>query len=251
MVNIRWNKEWGIPAVTGVASFVVGTGFGYFVAAARLSKKVKEVEANQKLLREYIESTRNPKEPTLAESREDEKPMIQQTETDDIEDMVEIEIDPVELDDPAVPYLEEERLTGIEPFHTRIFSDDSDDDDWDYEVEVQKRSDDKPYIIHRDEFMAEESGFRQSSLTYYAGDNILCDEKDEPIYNHELISGTLRFGHGSKDISIVYVRNPILESEYEIILDHGHYQVEVLGAVIEDEMSSDDLKHSIHRFKKD
>jgi hypothetical protein len=55
-VNIRWNKEWGIPAVTGVASFVVGTGFGYFVAAARLSKKVKEVEANQALLREYIES---------------------------------------------------------------------------------------------------------------------------------------------------------------------------------------------------
>lgn len=256
MVRIKWDKQWGIPAITGIASFIAGTGVGYMVASARLSKKVKEIEANQKMLREHFESISKSKEPKIAEPiREDGENMVQHVVIDEDEydeglPQVEDDLPDPDEDEPFVP---EPGARYVVPpgFDTRVFLADEPEDDWDYDVEMRKRGSDKPYIIHRDEFMDEESGFRQSSLTYYSGDNILCDEKESPIYNHEIVAGTLRFGHGSKDRNIVYVRNPVLESEYEIILDEGHYQVEVLGAVIEDEMGSGDLKHSIHKFHKD
>jgi hypothetical protein len=256
MMQIRLNKQWGIPAITGAACFIAGTGVGYMVASARLSKKVKEIEENQRMLREHFEGiTRDRTEPTIAEPDKDVD-MVQHVEVDVVEI---VETSAIQVEDRVSQYPEEELETIVVefeepvPFHSRIFTEDPDFDTWDYDVEVPTRGNHDPYVIHRDEFFAEESGFRQTSLSYYAGDNILCDEKDQPIYNHELIVGehNLKFGHGSKDRSIVYIRNPHLQAEYEIILDNGYYQVEVLGTVIEEEMGNDDLKHSVYRYRKD
>ena len=123
------------------------------------------------------------------------------------------------------------------------------DEDWDYAEELKHRSKDKPYILHRDEFFSNESDYRQCSLTYYSGDNILCDENDVPVYNPEKIVGPLSFGHGSADPSIVYIRNDKLEAEYEVILEPGFYQTEVLGHEVEDGLAKDELKHFVQRFR--
>lgn len=125
-----------------------------------------------------------------------------------------------------------------------------DDSDWNYEEEMKERSPDAPYIIHHDEFHAREYEYPQTTLTYYAGDDVLVDEKDVPIYNYARIVGELKFGHGSQDESIVYVRNEKLEGEYEIILENGHYAIEVLGQEME-ESTSKDLKHSVPKFRQD
>lgn len=258
-MQIRWNKQWGIPAITGVSCFIAGTGVGYFVAHARLSKKVKEIEANQQLLRDHFSEMQKlanrqpPKakmertEAVIAEPEQEEEQVVAQHMHAQFEDAVLVQVE------DSMPDPEEGDLYLVPADHsdTRIYAPEP-DDDWDYDVEVPKRTDSKPYIIHRDEYFAEEAGFRQSTLTYYAGDNILCDEQDSPIYNHEGVIGhTLRFGHGSRDQSIVYIRNPLLQAEYEIVLENGYYQTEVLGAVIEDEMNSGDMKHSVFRYHKD
>lgn len=255
-MRIRWDKTWGIPVVTGVSSFALGAGVGYFIAYARLSKRVKEIEANQQLLRDHFESMDQSikqskakitsTEAVIAEPDKEEEEMVAQHSYIVEEPLHQVEDD---IPDPSEGF----ELVPREDRGGRIFTDfdPEPDDDWDYDVEVPKRTEERPYIIHRDEFFADELGFRQSSLTYYAGDNILCDEKDQPIYNHEMVAGTLRFGHGSRDQSIVYVRNHQFEAEYEIILDDGYYQTEVLGAVIEDEMKHGDLRHPVFRYKKD
>jgi hypothetical protein len=87
---------------------------------------------------------------------------------------------------------------------------------------------------------------------YFAGDNILCDDKNVPIYNHDSVTGALRFGHGSKDPNVVYVRNPDLQAEYEVVRDRGYFQVEVLGAVLEEAYEEQELRHSNHptRFRE-
>jgi hypothetical protein len=121
-----------------------------------------------------------------------------------------------------------------------IFPADDDDDDWDYEVEVPLRTPDKPYIIHRDEYFDQERDCSQSSLMYYAGDHILCDDHDTPVYDPEKVVGLVRFGHGSKDPNVCYVRNETLDAEYEILQDPGYYQIEVLGEALAEK----DLKHS-------
>lgn len=118
------------------------------------------------------------------------------------------------------------------------------DNEWDMEEELKKRSSDQPYVLHRDEFYAEENDFTQVTLTYYAGDDILVDQEDKPIYNYSNVVGDLLFGHGSGDPKVFHVRNEKLECEYEILRDEGLYSVEVLGLEIEDNARARDVRHS-------
>jgi hypothetical protein len=104
-------------------------------------------------------------------------------------------------------------------------------DDWDYEAELASRTKTAPYVIHKDEFFSGESGYNQLTFTYYSGDDILVDEQKipEPIYRHDRVVGELKFGHGSGDRNVVYIRNDDLATEYEVIKSEGKYSVEVMG----------------------
>lgn len=119
---------------------------------------------------------------------------------------------------------------------------------WNYEEELKQRHTERPYIIHKDEFYTEESGYTQTTLTYYAGDNIMVDQEDVPVFNYETVTGPLLFGHGSEDPNVVYVRNDRRQAEYEILLDHGSYTIEVLGYEAEEEQARD-IRHSAPKFK--
>lgn len=104
--------------------------------------------------------------------------------------------------------------------------------DFDYEHEVTLRTPDQPYVVLHDEFMENDPDYHQPSLTYYEGDDILADEKDEPIEDVEGTVGVAnlqRFGHGSKDTKVVYVRNERLALDFEITRSPGKYTEEVLG----------------------
>lgn len=118
------------------------------------------------------------------------------------------------------------------------------DDEWNYAKEIKTRRVTEPYIIHKDEFYSEEKGYTQSTFTYYAGDNILCDEDDSPVYNHDDVTGPLQFGHGSGDPNVVHIRNDKQRAEYEISYDPGLYSVDVLGLDIENNERARDIKHS-------
>lgn len=126
------------------------------------------------------------------------------------------------------------------------------DSDWDFDEELKNRNPLEPYILHKDEFHEDEAGLTQTTLTYYEGDNILCDEADAPIYNYESVTGPLRFGHGSGDKNVVYVRNEKLRAEYEILRESGLFSVEVEGLEVEGNTRVKHIQHSRNmRFRPD
>lgn len=126
-------------------------------------------------------------------------------------------------------------------------------DDWDYEVEKKLRKKGEPYTIHYDEFFEEDEDtfdFAQVSCTFYEGDAILVNNSDGvPIYNHPTIVGDMRFGHGSKDPNVVYIRNEKRKAEYEIIREEGAYAHEVMG-LDEDNDRTRNIRHSQSRTPK-
>lgn len=126
------------------------------------------------------------------------------------------------------------------------------DPNWDWPQELAARDPKEPYVIHKDEFFNEEQGYTQSTVTYYEGDDILVDELNVPIYGFPAMIGELKWGHGSGDENVVYIRNDLLEHEYEVCKDFGRYEVEVLGLEIEHDYQENDLKHSKDRkFRMD
>jgi len=125
------------------------------------------------------------------------------------------------------------------------------DEDWDYEAEVASRTKDIPYVLHKDEFHDDEKDYTQTTLTYYAGDNIMTDQDDTPIYNFGHVVGPLKFGHGSGDPNVFFVRNDKRHEEWEIVKHTGTYSEEILGLEIEENARAGDIKHSNQRKFRD
>lgn len=104
--------------------------------------------------------------------------------------------------------------------------------EWDWHAERRGRSPDTPYVIHYDERY--ELEYEETTLTYYTVDDVLCNNDDE-VYDHDarnalIGEGSLdRFGHGSNDPSIVYVRNDKLELVFEVVKSPNCYAEEVHG----------------------
>lgn len=136
-----------------------------------------------------------------------------------------------------------------EPAVVNIFA--IDDPDWDYDAELNTRSNAEPYVLHKDEFFNEEMGFRQTTVTYYAGDDIMSDEQETPVYDYNKLMGPLKWGHGSGDPNVVYIRNEKTRHEWEVVLHTGRYEVEVLGNEYEQELAEDELRHSTNRRFRD
>ena len=105
--------------------------------------------------------------------------------------------------------------------------------DWNYPEELQNRSEDHPYVIHQDEFKQGESGYDQTTYTWYAVDEIMVEEgSKDPLTDIDFSVGLEnlnRFGHGTDDVDVVFVRNDKLELEYEICRLHSSYEEEVVG----------------------
>lgn len=128
-----------------------------------------------------------------------------------------------------------------------IFEASAEDFNWDEETAYRESlSDAEPYIITFEEHMEDEE-LETSRLTYYEGDDTMADEEDKALTDDQeevLIGDNLRFGYGSKDPNIVYVRNPRVGLNMEIVRSTGSYAVEVLGL---DKEPETELRHSQRR----
>lgn len=108
------------------------------------------------------------------------------------------------------------------------------DDGWDYEVEVASRTPERPYIIHVDEREDEEvEVYEEITLTYYELDDVICDHEDKVVEDRYMVIGDeivlTKFGHGSRDKNIVYIRNDRLGIVIELIKSENSYAEEVHG----------------------
>ncbi len=106
------------------------------------------------------------------------------------------------------------------------------EEDFDYEAEIANRSEDAPYIISREEFMQEEKNYIQQTLTFYEGDDTLTDSNDKDIPDSDEVVGDAnlhKFGHGSGDNNVVYVRNDRMSVDFEIVRSTQSFAKDVLG----------------------
>lgn len=125
-----------------------------------------------------------------------------------------------------------EEDTTVVQSSVNVFLQSETDDAFDISEEIKHRTPDEPYVISNEEFLQNEEELSQSTLTYYRGDGTLTDDRDREIPYADPVVGTAnleRFGHGSGDPRVVYVRNERLSSEYEVLLSDGKYAHEVLG----------------------
>jgi len=104
---------------------------------------------------------------------------------------------------------------------------------WDYAAQIAWREANEgvPYVIHQDEYAQSETGYSKVAFTYYAGDDVLVGEDERPIPHADIIVGqtNLKFGLGTDDPDVVFVRNETMEMEMEICRTHLSYEQEVLG----------------------
>lgn len=96
----------------------------------------------------------------------------------------------------------------------------------------EKTDNENPFIISVEEFMEERHDLEKVTLTYYEGDDVLCDDRDVAILDYEKSIGNdalSKFGELSKEPNVVYVRNEQLEIDYEIVKDRRSFTEAVLG----------------------
>ena len=235
-----------IPSASAVGGFAVGLGVGLLIARRNLAKNLDDIAAEieaetaelERLTHElYSVSDEIPENVTIVPK--DEEHIYDGSD----ESEVTLNGEVIELPVEDVPEGQVVNEVAAKPALSKIFSG-ATESDWSYEEEFNKRDGEAIYILHRDEFFAEETGWSQTTLTWYDGDSVLCDERNEPVRKHEEVVGEdLRFGHGSGDANVAYIRNENIEAEYEVIFDPGSYSVEVMGQDVEDSYAEGDLKH--------
>jgi len=138
-------------------------------------------------------------------------------------------------DDEPKPYISKVKVT-----HNNVFDESLLEDNPEVMTEAEmedgalfgERHPDFPYVISFQEFMDEREEFEKISIEYYEGDNTLADDRDQIIVD---VDGTVgvrnlsRFGQGSQDPTIVYVRNESLGADFEIAHNDKGYAEVVLG----------------------
>ena len=127
-------------------------------------------------------------------------------------------------------------------------------DDFDYQEALEERLEnggERPYVISHVEFMENDLEHEQESVTYFEGDDILCDERDESLEPAYTVGedNLTKFGYGSNDNNVVYVRNEKLGIDYEILRSRGKYTREVLGVIDDEELSHSDRRRPSRRFR--
>ena len=210
------------------AGFATGFYFGYKLARQRTkAEALKEADEQIDQMREYYESKL-----TAAEPKPELDEIIEERGYNSITGE---HTRPLR---PPVPI-----VVAPQPVIVDLSGQNSQDPDWIWPQELANRSPDKPYIIHEDEFTANETDYAQTQYTYWAGDDVITDTDNAPISQPNQVVGrqNLRFGHGAGDANIVFVRNDELNLEIEINREPGSYEEEVLGKTTPVE---DGLEHS-------
>lgn len=243
----------------GFGGLIVGAGLGavgaYFVTKKQLETKYSEIAASEiaemrehyqakivaldgqqtkpeleSLVRDAGYSSELQTEPPMAVTPPNSVVEAAQEEVDTPQKRQEV-IDDLDDSDTADAQEDQEREQTERVFDK---SEPQPIDGWDYVTERSRRSPLRPYVIHIDEKGQTEDRYDDLTFTYYEADDVLCNEADEVISGPErenlVGEGNLnRFGHGSGDSNIVYIRNDRMETVIELVRSPNAYAEEVHG----------------------
>lgn len=112
----------------------------------------------------------------------------------------------------------------------------------------EERSEEEPYVVSISEWQNDEEDFDKITVRYFEDDETVVEElRSDPLPVESVgAANLLRFGIGSQDENIVYVRNEKLKIDFEVIRDEGSYTESVMGIP---EWNSRDIKEK-PRIKK-
>lgn len=222
-----------------VGGIVIGVSVGFLIAKKRLEKKYAELAEDEiENIREmYFEKARKLEGERVVEQKQPLEEIIKEQGYGEpvTEDQRYTEAEQKAIDEAneAAALAEEEaepEIVKTNIFHPGVVE----EWDWDTENELrnQMSSEEIPYVLHRDEYFANEKAWAQQSLTYFEGDDVLADEHDTPVDDQDAYVGLgnlAKFGHGSGDPNTVYVRNAELQIEFEIIHSDGKFSEQRRG----------------------
>lgn len=125
--------------------------------------------------------------------------------------------------------------------------------EFDYSEEVKLREGQEKYIISKAEYFEGEKDYNQCTLTYFEKDDTLADDRNDVCDVEETIgTENIRFGYGSEDRNIVYIRNEKLGLDMEILRSFGSFAQEVYGFDPDEEDEEKGLQHSgVRKFRPD
>ena len=216
----------------------VGAITGYFVAKRRLETKYAKIaddDINE--IREHYQAKARALEAEAAKRPVDEIVKERGYSSPDEETSP----PPMAIQPPMRVIESEDEAAGEppdipgedEPESRNLFEEAQVTHEWDWHEERRHRHPDIPYVIHADERFEVEA-YSEVTLTYYDGDGVLCNDRDEIVDPHDIDrlvgeKNLERFGHGSGDAAIVFIRNDPLEIIYEVIKSPNSYAEEVHG----------------------
>lgn len=230
------------PIVAGVALISGSTGA---LVAHKVTKKRLTDEFGEELRRELDIQRTLAKVPPIEELSEKEKQL--QTAAEQVMDeyLGEVIVVDDEEEEEGLPEPAPERkvyniaadrsgapLRSVEEERAAVFIQPHDGGLFKYDDEIPNRSEDEPYVISEDEYINQEKGYETACLTYYKLDDSLCDDKEILVDNVDMLIGTenlKRFGHGSTNEDVVFVRNDGIGMEFEIEQVNRSYKTFVMG----------------------
>lgn len=210
-----------------VIGAAIGAGVTYLVTRRKFEKKYEEIaEEEISAMRDHFRAR--------SVAREAKPPLEKLAETAE-ELGYASPVGPDPEPKPPVPVPPREVKPNkihhaLEEAQDRGGPDPQDLEEWNWDIEKATRDHSVPYVIHFDE--RGEADFDSLTYTYYEGDDVLCDEANNPLQGREEIVGDHnldKFGHGSGDPNVVYLRNDNLALEIELTRDPGSFQEEVHG----------------------
>lgn len=213
--------------LTSAATLFVGAGIGYMVAERRLSVRFDErLEKETADLKTFYTTVPTKKYATPEDAVKD---LVPTEIVDALQDYQGVEAG---RKPQKVPYhligkgkVSDEEIhemtepTGPEVVQTNVFSDPD-----------ALRGD--IYVLTAAEFEENDPDYIQSTLTWYAKDGVLADERDDRIDEIEATIGVKAiqsFGKLSNDPNVVHVRNLVLQLDFEIVRNDSSFAYEVLG----------------------
>lgn len=217
--------HYAVTASVAVASLTIGAASGYFFAKKQLVKQYDEI------LEEQIARTREHYKKTY-KAEEYETPQA-------AAEALGVEVSLNEAVEAVKTYRGED--TGTIFAEQAVEERNIFDDGNPLTIDKDSRDTSKPYVIDIVEYMDTPDGFEQIELTYYAGDNTLGDDKNEPIPDWKIdeIVGRLNlmlFGASDPDQPhILLVRNEKYKTDFEISHSEGKFAHEVAGFMHSDE----------------
>lgn len=232
-------EQWDLVLMGAGAGLAIGVAAGYFITDRTLRTKYEFIAESEiaemrtyyagkaKELQRYQEEVARQPKPHLDGIMVD----LGYTSKADADDVVLAEDE--ERDQEAVEEEDETRNVFSAPQPEPGIP------EWNYDRQLRDRSPEYPYVIHKDEF-EEKENYTSETLSYFEGDDVLSDGTDAviPTDQRDALVGEenlQKFGLGSGDPNIVYIRNDGRDVDYEIVRSSRTYAEEVHGFQHSDE----------------